>query len=123
MVTDPPYGVEYDAGWRNGTPNGLALWRLGERESGTGRLEEAVTAYRAALEEMTRERVPLRWAYTQHALANALAAVAERQKNAIRMGGSTCLHAQRCGGLSAKRGKLLAADCPAPHYRNGSRIG
>ena len=30
---------------------GLALWRLGERESGTARLEEAVAAYRAALEE------------------------------------------------------------------------
>ena len=38
---------------------GLALTRLGERESGTARLEEAVTAYRAALEERTRERVPL----------------------------------------------------------------
>jgi hypothetical protein len=37
---------------------GVALWRLGERESGTARLEEAVTAYRAALEEWTRERVP-----------------------------------------------------------------
>ena len=33
---------------------------LGERESGTGRLEEAVTAYREALKEYTRERVPLR---------------------------------------------------------------
>ena len=31
---------------------GNALWRLGERESGTARLEEAVAAYRAALEEM-----------------------------------------------------------------------
>jgi hypothetical protein len=29
---------------------GLALERLGERESGTARLAEAVTAYRAALE-------------------------------------------------------------------------
>ena len=30
---------------------GNALWRLGERESGTARLEEAVAAYRAALTE------------------------------------------------------------------------
>ena len=30
---------------------GLALLRLGERESGTGKLTEAVAAYRAALEE------------------------------------------------------------------------
>ncbi|HXA70385.1 MAG TPA: hypothetical protein VNW24_08055 [Stellaceae bacterium] len=33
---------------------GGALLRLGERESGTARLEEAVAAYRAALEEWTR---------------------------------------------------------------------
>ena len=47
-------------------------WRLGERESGTARLEEAVAAYRAALEEWTRERVPLDWAMTQNNLGNAL---------------------------------------------------
>ena len=41
---------------------GNALSTLGERESGTARLEEAVAAYRAALEEWTRERVPLDWA-------------------------------------------------------------
>jgi hypothetical protein len=44
---------------------GNALAGLGERESGTARLEEAVRAHRAALEERTRERVPLEWAMTQ----------------------------------------------------------
>ena len=44
---------------------GTALWSLGERESGTGKLEEAVLAYREALKERTRERVPLDWALTQ----------------------------------------------------------
>ena len=38
------------------------LARLGERESGTARLEEALTAYRSALEELTRDRAPLQWA-------------------------------------------------------------
>jgi hypothetical protein len=38
---------------------GTALLRLGERESGTARLEDAVAAYRAALQEFTRGRVPL----------------------------------------------------------------
>ena len=47
---------------------GNALYTLGERESGTTRLEEAVAAYRAALEERTRERVPLQWAATQNNL-------------------------------------------------------
>jgi len=35
---------------------GTALCRLGARESGTARLEEAVSAYRAALLEYTRDR-------------------------------------------------------------------
>ena len=47
---------------------GNALQALGDRESGTTRLEEAVAAYRAALEERTRERVPLQWAATQNNL-------------------------------------------------------
>ena len=44
---------------------GTALDALGERENGTARLEEAVAAYREALQERTRERVPLDWAGTQ----------------------------------------------------------
>jgi tetratricopeptide (TPR) repeat protein len=58
---------------------GNALERLGERESGTARLEEAVTAYRAALEESTRDRVPLDWAMTQMNLGNALLTLGERE--------------------------------------------
>ena len=49
---------------------------LGERESGTARLEQAVVAFRAALEERTeertRERVPLNWAATQNNLGNGV---------------------------------------------------
>jgi hypothetical protein len=41
---------------------GVALATIGE--SGTARLEEAVAAYRAALKERTRGRVPLGWAMT-----------------------------------------------------------
>ncbi|MEZ5823348.1 MAG: hypothetical protein R3C97_00940 [Geminicoccaceae bacterium] len=45
---------------------GIALATLGERESGTERLEQAVEAYDRALLEYTRERVPLDWAMTQN---------------------------------------------------------
>ena len=38
---------------------GNVLRTLGESEGGTALLEDAVAAYRAALEEQTRERVPL----------------------------------------------------------------
>src|SRR5215469_9636583 len=58
---------------------GLALSTLGERESGTARLKEGVEAYRAALQERTRERVPLDWAGTQNNLGIALMRLGERE--------------------------------------------
>ena len=58
---------------------GTSLRALGEREAGTERLEEAVAAYRLALEETTRERVPLHWALTQMNLGTALATLGERE--------------------------------------------
>ncbi len=64
---------------------GIALPTLGERESGTARLEEAVAAYRAALEEYTRERVPLDWATTQNNLGAALSTLGERESGTARL--------------------------------------
>jgi tetratricopeptide (TPR) repeat protein len=64
---------------------GTALVRLGERESGTARLEEAATAYRAALEEQTRERVPLDWARTQMNLGSALRTLGQRESGTARL--------------------------------------
>ena len=58
---------------------GNALSTLGERESDTARLEQAVEAYRAALQEGTRERVPLDWAMTQNNLGDALRVLGERE--------------------------------------------
>jgi hypothetical protein len=55
---------------------------LGERESGTARLEQAVTAYRKALEERTQQRVPLDWAMTQNNLGQALELLGVRNKDA-----------------------------------------
>ena len=48
---------------------GNALANLGERETGTERLEQAVEAYTDALKEYTRDRVPFQWALTQHCLS------------------------------------------------------
>ena len=64
---------------------GGALKTLGERESGTGHLEDAVTAFRAALEENTRDRVPIQWAGTQMNLGNALGTLAKRENSAVRL--------------------------------------
>jgi hypothetical protein len=64
---------------------GNALAWLGEREAGTQHLEEAVAAYRLALEERTRERVPLDWAETQMSLGNALATLGDRKSETARL--------------------------------------
>ena len=61
---------------------GTALWRLGERERGTARLNEAVAAYREALKERTRERVPLQWAMSTGNQGVATMLLAERKKDA-----------------------------------------
>jgi tetratricopeptide (TPR) repeat protein len=64
---------------------GISLSTLGERESGTARLEEAVAAYRAAVEEWARERVPLDWATTQNNLGAALKTLGERESGTARL--------------------------------------
>jgi hypothetical protein len=60
---------------------GNALLTLGERKPGTARLEEAVAAYRSALEEWTRERVPLDWAMSQMNLGIAHGLLGERARD------------------------------------------
>ena len=64
---------------------GNALLSLGERESGTARLEQAVEAYRAALEVRTREHVPFDWAATQNNLGVALKTLGERESGTERL--------------------------------------
>jgi tetratricopeptide (TPR) repeat protein len=64
---------------------GAALETLGEREGRAARLEEAVAADRAALEEYTRDRAPLKWALTQINLGNVLQTLGEREGNTARL--------------------------------------
>ncbi len=60
-----------------------------------------MAAYREALKEQTRERVPLDWAMTQNNLGLALQAVGERQAVADK--------AKGCAVLEAARGHFAAA--------------
>ncbi len=64
---------------------GIALQTLGERQTGTVGLREAVAAYREALQENTRKRVPLAWAMTQMNLGGALVALGERESGVERL--------------------------------------
>jgi tetratricopeptide (TPR) repeat protein len=51
----------------------------------TARLEAEVAAYRDALKERTRERVPLEWAMTQNDLGNALSTLGSRENGTARL--------------------------------------
>ena len=64
---------------------GTALSILGELEGGTERLEEAVEAYRAALEEFTRERTPFFWAGIQNNLGGVFQQLGEREGGTERL--------------------------------------
>jgi tetratricopeptide (TPR) repeat protein len=55
------------------------------QEEGTGSLAKAILAYRQALMEFTRERVPDRWAQTQLNLGLALTVIAEHDAGTGRL--------------------------------------
>ena len=64
---------------------GNVLCTLGEQTGRTERLEEAVCAHRAALEEYTREHMPFEWARTQNNLGDALQALGKRESGTERL--------------------------------------
>jgi tetratricopeptide (TPR) repeat protein len=64
---------------------GIAFATLGQRESGTRWLAEAVEAFQNALREHTQERVPLDWARTQNNLGTALLRLGERESGTGRL--------------------------------------
>ena len=66
---------------------------MGERESGTDRLEEAIATYRATLEVRTRENAPYDWATTQNNLGNALSTLGKREMTKT----PSTVAAWRCG--------------------------
>ncbi|MFT7253921.1 MAG: tetratricopeptide (TPR) repeat protein [Paracoccaceae bacterium] len=64
---------------------GVSFGTLGERETGTDRLEQAIAAYTEALKEFTHDRAPLDWAVTQNNLGNALQTLGEREAGTDRL--------------------------------------
>ena len=58
---------------------GLALATLGERESGPARLEQAVSAFRDALQEFTQEQTPRYHSMAQRSLEIVLEALQKKQ--------------------------------------------
>jgi hypothetical protein len=71
--------------WSSRSRRQLPTQRSGERETGTARLVEAVIAFREALKEFTRERVPLQWATTQTNFGTALTVLGERESGTAQL--------------------------------------
>jgi tetratricopeptide (TPR) repeat protein len=65
--------------------SGNALKALGERQDSPDLPEDELTAYRAALEEYTRDRVPFWWAETENNLGDALEVLGERESGTTRL--------------------------------------
>jgi tetratricopeptide (TPR) repeat protein len=61
---------------------GDAMWTLGYRNKDTQMLKGAEQAYRSALQERTRERVPMSWAAIQSNLGNVLSVLGQQQGDA-----------------------------------------
>jgi tetratricopeptide (TPR) repeat protein len=85
ITAAPPPGMLPSATADVQFASGLALSVLGDQAGDNSALQEAVAAYRAALEERTRERVPLDWAMTQMNLGNALATLGARESGTKRL--------------------------------------
>ena len=64
---------------------GLVLNVIGEQTGNNSALAEAIAAYRAALQEHTREQEPLQWATRQNNLGTALSALGEREGGTARL--------------------------------------
>jgi tetratricopeptide (TPR) repeat protein len=76
---------------------------LGARESDPAHLIEAVTVYREALKERTREKVPLAWATTQNNLGNALQALGELESDPARFTGAVTAYREALKELTRER--------------------
>ena len=63
----------------------LAMATIGEQSEDSDSLEKAIAAYREALKEWTRARVPLDWAMTQNNMGVALRSLGERESGTARL--------------------------------------
>jgi tetratricopeptide (TPR) repeat protein len=79
---------------------------LGKRESGTGRLEEAVSIYREVLKERKRKRAPLGWAATQNNLGVALQELGRRESGKRRLKDALSAYREALKERTRERGPL-----------------
>ena len=89
---------------------GMTLAVIGEQTGDNSALEKAVAAYRAALQEWTRERVPLDWAMTQNNLGIALRRLGRAGERDGAAGGGGRRLSRGTGGMDARAGAARLGD-------------
>ena len=95
---------------------GNALWTIGEGESDSTQLEEAVMALREALKHRTRKRVPLDWAANRTNL-DALAVLGARETSTARLEQSVAASHEALKERTRKRMAQLGYDAEQPRQR------
>jgi tetratricopeptide (TPR) repeat protein len=85
LVEAPPAGMDGDALGQIMSAHGRTLYLIGEQGGDNESLDRSIVAYRAALEEFTRERMPLEWATTQMNLGTALWTLGARETGTERL--------------------------------------
>ena len=85
IVRSPPPGMSISGVADIQFAFAQAMSTIREQAGDNLALEQAVAAYRAALAERTRDRVPLRWAMTQNNLGNALATLGAQESGTARL--------------------------------------
>ena len=90
-----------------------------DRNRASVRLDEAVAAYRGALTERTRERVPLDWVGTQNNLGLALMTRGERESGTARLEEAVAAHREALKEFTSERAPVLLEINPEePRYRS-----
>lgn len=88
---------------------GNVLQRIGEHSSNSEDLIAAISVYRSALDDWTRERFPLRWAAIHSELGNAFQVVGDRESNEAWLREAVVAHQEALGARSREHVPLLWA--------------
>jgi hypothetical protein len=99
---------------------GFALWRLGERESGTEKLEEAVATFREVLKALTRERTPLDWARTELGLGLVLWRLGGRESGTTKLEEAVVAYREALKELTRER---VPFDWAMAEHSLGTALG
>ena len=114
---DPRARAAQWATTQNNLGTALQIARGTRERDGRG-CDEAVAAYRAALAEWTRERVPLDWATTQNNLGTALQKLGERESGTARLEEAVAAYRAALEEYDARaRAAPLGDDAEQPRHR------